>query len=167
MGYAVRGDEVFDKGDLRRPLETASSHVDATGVATSRAASSQGTSVTPAATAYTEVALSFDDAREFFRVVDLDKARAVDLRQAVADEATVKEIATLTARTDQEVSDAHAVIVKAQPASRAGRHGGIPYAEGDFIVNDPVQGITVVSAKNFGKLYKSKPKAPKPLQAES
>lgn len=161
MGFAVVGDEVFDGGDLGKRLEKAGSHEDATGAAESRRDSAETPSVTPAATLFTEVALDFDDAKTYLEVVNVEAARAEDLRTAVAEGADTSAITALNNRTDAEVQAAHATEVLAKPVDRPGRHKGAPYAAGDYVVKHPDDGVLHVPAADFSDRFKLKtaPKA--------
>lgn len=154
MGHAVVGDAVYSGGDVGRdPIETAGDHSEATAIAIDRSSAGGKSKAAVAATAYTEVALDFDDAETYLVNVDLDAARAADLREAVTAGATDAEIAALNKRTDAAVRKAHQKTVRIKVADRAGRHGGVPYAAGAGIVQDASGHVSVVSAAELKAGY--------------
>ncbi len=147
MAIQIQGTKVIDNG---------SDHTDATRAAQDRSKGAGG-SVMLEPTAHVVVALGFNTAKAYSKVVDVQAAMASDVA-AVADPT---EVAALMKRKPAEVEKAHAVEVRATFPSDEFRHGGHDWPVGSAVVLYPDKTIEALSAADFAKSFKEITKAPK------
>ena len=100
-------------------------------------------------TAFSIIAMDFEDAGEFWSVVNVDAAMQSDLESETDDEV----VKLLTKRTAAQVERAHRRSAAAKQVDRSFSHRGKSYGAGHYVVRDG-ESTLVLSAEDFELQYR-------------